>query len=105
MDKLSEYVAINRTVSVEVTGQFHIKRIGAKLYVLIPHNGSVRSDANLFKASPLIPRLEYTTADQVRKVDLSLGAVRITKPYPMSLSRFYVNRPDHLATTYIPAFV
>ena len=55
MDKPSEYVVTNRIVFFEVTGQFHIKRIGTKLDIFIPHNGSVRSNVNPFKVSGLIP--------------------------------------------------
>ena len=78
-----------------LAGEFQVEGVRAKLDIVIPSDGSVRSDVHLFEITRLVPGLEHAAACETGQVNRASQAVGILNPYPVSRTRFYVNRSNH----------
>ena len=66
--------------------EFHVQRIGAKVEVIVPSDGSVGSYMHLREISWLVPNFEHALSGKVRQVYLTGDAICISKPNAVASS-------------------
>lgn len=76
-------------------GQLRVQSIWTKLDVIAPCNRTVRRNSHFQKMRFVVPGFEHADSDQVRKIHLAVGTVRIPKPQPVIGPRFSFDRANH----------